>query len=338
MRAPTLTLALCLFAPPSARWSCFFALSSGPPLHALADASNAASGGLVTTFQAAWRQTSDADECHEWDPARGRDSGRKLVISHACDPTASPGAVAFLGSVEDPLCTYTISISSLAACGTKAAAPAPAPNPPAPAAPAWIPNAGPFAPYLCDPVLSDAKGSSWRFSFHQLFSRGTDYTVATPLGTFALNVCGYTQAVCTPAYSVAANFGALVVQWAGGAPPAGPAACAWGNGTAATCTAPCRTLAEGAPVFSLANASNGGAGGIIMALQGELVSADEPAGTPRCGFDANGDPLFPHVIVRIACDPSVSTLKVDDIQATVSDDACAYVVMARSSAACGAAA
>ena len=321
----------------SGPWSCFFPLSSGPPLHALADASNAASGGLVTTFQAAWRQTSDGEECHDFDPVRGRDAGRRLVISHACDATAAPGAVKFLGSVEDPVCTYTLSISSLAACGTKAAAPAPAPNPPTPAAPAWAPNAGPFAAYLCNPVLSDAGGGKWRFAFQQLFSRGSDYSVTTPLGTFALNVCGYTQTTCTPAYAVAANFGALVVQWAGGAPPGPAAACTWGNGTAAACTAPCRTLAEGAPVFSLANASNGATGGVVMALQGELVSADEPASTPRCGFDASGDPLFPHVTVRIACDASVPTLKVDGVQATADADACAYVVMARASAACGAA-
>jgi hypothetical protein len=319
----------------SGDWSCFFALSTGPPLHALADASNAATGGLVTTFQPAWRQTSNVDECNDWDPARGREQGRKVVLVHSCDASAAPGAVKFLGSVESPTCTYTVSLSSRAACGVKAPAPA-APNPPAPAAPAWAPNAGPYAAYLCSPTLADAAGARWRFAFQQLFSRGADYTATTALGAFALNVCGYTATTCTPDYAVAANFGALVVQWAGGAPPPAGAKCAWGNGTAAACSAPCRTLAEGAPSFSLANASNGATGGVVMALQGELVDGDEPRAFPRCGFDANGDPLFPAVTVRIACDASVPTLKVDDVQADATDAACAYVVLARASAACGA--
>ena len=317
-------------------WSCFFALSAGPPLHALADPANAATGGLVTTFAAAWKELSNEANCGDWDPARGRESGRRLILQHACDAAAAPGAVRFLGAVEAPTCTYTLRLASAAACGAKAAAPAPEPNPPAPAMPAWAPNAGPFAAYLCSPVLRDAGGARWRFSLQRLFRRGSDYTVSTPAGAFALNVCGYTAATCTPAYAVAANFGGLVVAWPGGAPPPAGTECAWANGTAAPCSAPCRALAEGAPTFSLANASDGAAGGLVMALQGELVSADEPASTPRCGYDAGGDPLFPSVTVRIACDAAEPALALDGVQADATDAACAFVVAARSSAACGA--
>ena len=131
-----------------------------------------------------------------------------------------------------------------------------------------------------------------------------------------------------------ANFGGLVVAWANGVAPPPETRCAWTNGSATPCTAPCRTLGWGAPIFSLANASDGAAGGLVMALQGSLVYADEPASTPRCGFDAQGNPLFPSVAVAIACDKSAATLVVDDVQADVAD-ACTFLVKARASAACG---
>jgi len=317
---------------------CFFGLSSGPPLTALADPANAATGGLVTTFGAAWTQSSSGASCGDWDPVRGREDGRKLVVVHGCDPKAAPGAVSFLGVTEAPQCTFTAQLSSAAACGVRVSAAseaAPVANPPALALPPWLPNAGPFSPYLCTPILGDSSGKRWRFALQQLFSRGADYTVTTALGAFSLNVCGYTQSVCTPAYSVRSNFGGLVVAWAGGAPPPAGTQCQWANGTAAPCTAPCRTLGEGAPMFSLANASNAATGGLVMALQGDLVSADEPVSTPRCGYDVNGDALFPSVTVAIACDASVAGLKVDDVQSSATDAACTFVVKARASAACG---
>ncbi len=124
------------------------------------------------------------------------------------------------------------------------------------------------------------------------------------------------------------------MSWANGAAPPPEAQCAWANGTATACTAPCRTLAWGAPFFSLANASDGAAGGLVMAMQSSLVYADEPATTPRCGFDAQGNPLFSSVAVAIACDKSETTLVIDDVRASVAD-ACSFTVMARASAACG---
>ena len=324
--------------------TCFFPLSVGPPLTALLDPANAATGGLVTTFGAAWTQLSNGATCNDWSPERGREEGRKLVLVHGCDPKAAPGAVTYLGVTEDPQCVYTALLSSSAACGVKVAAEAaaaaaqPVPNPPAPALPPWAPNAGPMAPYLCSPVLADSAGKRWAFSLQGLFLRGADYTSTTALGSFALNVCGNTAATCTPAYGVRANFGGLVVSWAGGAAPPAGTACTWANGTAAPCSAPCRTLGEGAPMWSLADAANGATGGLVMALQGELVSADEPAAYPRCGWDVNGDPLFPSVTAVIACDAAVATLKIDTVNASATDAACSYVVVARASAACGAAA
>jgi hypothetical protein len=71
-----------------------------------------------------------------------------------------------------------------------------------------------------------------------------------------------------------------------------------------------------------------------MAMQSSLVYADEPATTPRCGFDSQGNPAFPSVTVTIACDKSEATLVVDDVQASVAD-ACSFTVLARASAACG---
>ena len=322
-----------------APWQCYFALSTGPPLHELTNPSNAATGGLTTTFGPAWTQLSNPDTCHDWSPVKGREEGRKIVLVHQCDPTAAPGTVKYIGVIESPVCTYTATLSSLAACGIKvAAAPAvvaPIPNPPAPAVPAWAPSAGPFAPYLCTPVLRDTGGNQWHFELQQLFSRGADYSVTTALGKFSLSMCGLTATTCTPAYAVAANFGGLVVQWAGGAPPPAGTLCSWANGSAAPCTAPCRTLGEGAPFFSLANASDGATGGLIMALQSELVLADEPASTPRCGYDAQGDPLFPSVSAHIACDFAVATLVVDDVQSSTNDAVCVFLVKARSRAACG---
>ena len=88
-------------------------------------------------------------------------------------------------------------------------------------------------------------------------------------------------------------------------------------------------------MWSLADAANGATGGLVMALQGDLASADEPAAFPRCGWDANGDPLFPSVTAVIACDLAVATLKIDTVNASATDAACSYAVMARSSAACG---
>jgi len=352
--------------------SCFYGLTAGPPLTTLRDAANAATGGLVTTYASAWTQTSNGPSCGDWDPARGREEGRTLILQHACDPAAAPGAVALLGVTEAPACTYSALISSAAACGarvaeaaaskatakfaspasaaggvrieaaaaSRSAASAPVANPPGPALPPWAPGAGPMSPYLCTPILADAAGRRWRYSLQQLFRAGADYTVATPVGDFALNVCGWTRTTCTPAYAVRANFGALVVAWAGGAPPPSGTQCRWANGTSApSCSAPCRTLAEGAPVFSLANASDGAAGGLVMALQGELASADEPAPAPQCGDDENGDPLFPSVRVAIACDASVPTLAVDGVKSVVgAGAACSFLVAARASAACGVAA
>ena len=56
-------------------WSCYFALSSGPPLHQLTDPANAASGGITTFFGAAWLQASNPDKCGDWDPVKGREEG-----------------------------------------------------------------------------------------------------------------------------------------------------------------------------------------------------------------------------------------------------------------------
>ena len=345
--------------------ACYEVLATGPPLHELRDPANAATGGLFTRFQSAWTMASDGGKCGDWSPVLGREEGRKLVIEHLCNASLAPGVVVALSSGENPECTYTLTIASAAACGvTPRAQPAPpVVNPGGPAMPPWRPNAGPFAPFLCSPILADAAAKQWRFALQQLYKSGSDYTVTTALGTFALNVCGHTATTCTPPYAIEArscgdraalattcsdaqpphatplplsqaNFGGLVVSWANGAAPPPEAQCAWANGTATACTAPCRTLAWGAPFFSLANASDGAAGGLVMAMQSSLVYADEPATTPRCGFDAEGNPLFSSVAVAIACDKSEATLVIDDVRASVAD-ACSFTVLARASAACG---
>jgi hypothetical protein len=321
--------------------NCYETLATGPPLHELRDPANAATGGLVTRFQSAWTMSSDGRKCGDWNPAHGREMGRTLVIEHLCNASMAPGAVVAVASSEAPACTYTLTIASAAACG---AVPRSQPAPPvvnpagAPTTPPWAPGAGPYAPYVCSPTLADASGAKYAFALASLFSADADYVVKGADGTsYALNVCGNTRTTCMPAYSVAASFGALVAAWPGGAPPPPDAKCSWANGTTAPCTPPCRTLGEGAPLFSLLNASDGAAGGLLMAVQSELVSGDEPAIYQTCGYDGNGDALFPSVAAAIKCDPSVATLALDGVSCSSgADGSCVFTVQARSSKACGA--
>ena len=184
--------------------ACYEVLATGPPLHELRDPANAATGGLFTRFQSAWTMASDGGKCGDWSPVLGREEGRKLVIEHLCNASLAPGVVVALSSGESPVCTYTLTIASAAACGVAPRA-QPAPpvmNPGGPAMPPWRPNAGPFAPFLCSPILADAAAKQWRFALQQLYKSGSDYTVTTALGTFALNVCGHTATTCTPPYAI----------------------------------------------------------------------------------------------------------------------------------------
>ena len=97
--------------------ACYEVLATGPPLHELRDPTNAATGGLYTRFQAAWTMASDAGKCGDWNPALGREEGRKLVIEHLCNASLAPGVVVALSSGESPVCSYTLTIASAAACG-----------------------------------------------------------------------------------------------------------------------------------------------------------------------------------------------------------------------------
>jgi hypothetical protein len=315
-------------------------LAIGPPLHSLIDSNNAATGGIRTTFSPAWTASSDGAKCGDWDPLRGRERGRFMVLNHYCNPSMSPGSIKSLGVSESPECVYNFQLESAAACGV---------NPPSPnitsinsianPEPQWAPGAGPFADYLCNPVLSTSSGKFFSFNFSALFS-SSDYKFTASDGTsYALNVCGYTHSVCTPSYNVRANFGELVAFWPNGSQPPQGTVCSFSNGTVTDCTPPCRTLGEGAPQFSLIDPTNGATGGVIMALEGEIVYADEPKEYQTCGFDAQNNPLYPSVSVNLMCDTTVgkSQLKIQNAVQTQdpTSGACSFVVTATTGAACG---
>ena len=315
-------------------------LAIGPPLHSLIDPNNAATGGLRTTFAPAWTASSDGAKCGDWDPVRGRERGRFMVINHFCNQSMTSGTIISLGVTENPECVYNFEIESAAACGIFPPSPNISTiNSPTNPEPNWSPGAGPFANYLCNPALPTSSGKFVSFNFSALFS-SSDYLFNASDGTsYALNVCGYTNTICSPSYNVKANFGELVAFWPNGTPPPEGTVCTFSNGTATKCTAPCRTLGEGAPMFSLIDPSDGLTGGVRMALEGELVYADEPAAYQTCGFDSLNNPLYPSVAVDLICDGTVGKNQLKIQNAVQTQDpttgACSFVVTATTGAACG---
>ena len=314
-------------------------LGIGPPLHSLIDSNNAATGGIRTTFAPAWTASSDGAKCGDWDPIRGRERGRFMVMNHFCNSSMALGEIIALGVTENPECTYNFELSSAAACGITPPNPnitsintasSPVPN--------WSPGAGPFASYLCNPVLQTTSGKVLHFNFSALFS-SSDYIFAASDGTsYALNICGYTNTVCTPSYNVRANFGELVAFWPNSNLPPSGTVCSFSNGTVTSCTKPCRTLGEGAPSFSLIDPTNS-TGGVTMALEGEIVYADEPRQYQTCGFDSLNNPLYPSVSVNLMCDNSIGSNTLKITSATQQQDpitgACTFLITASTSAACG---
>ena len=123
---------------------CYETLATGPPLHALQDPANAATGGIITTFAPSWTVGSDMGQCGTFDPVKGRELGRSLVLRHGCNASMAVGEVVVLGGNEAPECTYTMDLMSAAACGVPfAPSPTSGPaNPLAPVEPAWAPGAG----------------------------------------------------------------------------------------------------------------------------------------------------------------------------------------------------
>ena len=318
-------------------------LAAGPPLHALADPANPATGGLISTFTDAWTPSSDGSKCGRWDPVVGRELGRSLVIRHACNATAT---IPFIAAVaEAPQCVYTYTLVSAAACGVPGGFPDRAPiSPSAPAAP-WppAPGAGPFSPYLCSPVLTDGTGQAWSFPrVASLYNTTGDYFVKASVGAFAgallsFQVCGLAHAQCTPAdFSVGQNTGSLIATWAEGGVEGGgnAAACAFNNGTGTACTPPCRAVGGPAPPhFELLSSGNGNHG-LSLAWQGGLANADEPSAY-RCGYDGAGNPLRARSRLSLSCDATVEGLAVDSASADGGEGGCDFVITARAAAACG---
>jgi hypothetical protein len=311
-------------------------LAVGPPQHQLLDPNNAATGGISTSYAGMWTPNSDSEKCGNIDPVRGKELGRSLEIVHICSPNMPPGVVNVTSQSENPACHYIFNVLSSAACGVKVSQPNPPLPGPSPALPVWAPGAGPMAPYLCSPNLTDTSGKKWGFSFSQLFNPTQDYSVTGSDGTaYNFNICGYTSTTCTPSYSVAANFGGVVATWGPANPPPSGATCYWANGTQATCTNDCRTLGEGAPSWSLANPSNGATGGVTMALQGEFAYADEPT-SHICGFDPYLNPVPASVTITLSCDPSTPANKLAVTGVTSGPSICTYNIQAKTAAACGA--
>lgn len=307
-------------------------LSVGPPLHQLLDITNGYTGGLMSTFAGMWTQNSDGQKCGNVDPVTGKEMGRSLQINHFCDPSIPAGTVKTQSQSEYPTCHYVLNIVSSASCGINVTSPPPLPVP-GPPTPVWAPGAGPFAPYLCNPNLTDSSGKNWAFGFSQLFNPSQDYSFTGSDGTvYNFNVCGYTSTVCNPFYSVGANWGGVVATWGPVTPPPQGAVCYLANGTSFPCTDNCRTLGAGAPLFSLTDPTNG-AGGVTMALQGEFANADEPT-VYQCAYDPYNNPVPNSVAVQFTCDSNTPVNKLVTTGVTTGPSPCTYVIQAKTGAAC----
>ena len=301
----------------------------GVPLHALQNPSNAATGGLITTFADVRTGNNDLGGC-PFDEHLGRELGRSLQIVHNCDASIPAGTVKLLGVGENPVCNYVATVASAAACGVKTAGMLPPAG--GPAVPPSTPGAGPVAPYLCSPSLADTAGKSWGFSLSQLFNGSADYVASDANGTaYHFNVCGNARQVCSPAYAVEGSWGGVVASYAASPPPPG-AKCLLANGTTTNCTSGCHTAADGVPLWKLTAPANGATGGVTMLLQGLYVSADEPA-AHQCRWDPHGDAIAMDVHVDIACDASTPANTLVVTGPVVVTAGCHYAIPAKSAAA-----
>lgn len=232
---------------------------------------------------------------------------------------------------QSPACNYHILARSYAACPQPPPAPAPIlPPPNAPIVPVAA-GGGPMAPYLCGPTLVDSAGTGWSFNLTTLYTP-SGYTVSDGgNGTVDFNVCGFAATTCTPTYSVAANVG-VVIHGAGGPPPNPSAQCYTINGTLTPCTAPCDTLASSAPIASLTQPSNGGAG-VTLVFQDTWPLADQPSQCPSSPVNGVVDPFT--VSITIVCDPTTPANRLTGIAFT-SLAPCVFAISGQSSAGCGA--
>lgn len=291
------------------------------------------------TFAAASTSSGDFGKCSV-DPRTGGETGRSMIVQYQCDPTVPAGTVKPLSAFENPECSYNIIASTAAACPVKANAPpsglpAPGPAQPLPAGYGAFFNgpSGPFAPYLCNPVLKDSTGASYSYNLASTYTgaAGWDWNVTSPSGTkYSFQLCGYANTLCVPSgYNTFANYGTAVETLASGTPSNGP--CIATNGSYVPCTQDCHVLANNAPAWSLINPADGTAGITATYTPAETTSTDPYA----CPFDpVNFQPTPRQLTINVKCDQTVpaGTLVFDGV---AEPSTCYYVASARSATACG---
>jgi hypothetical protein len=240
----------------------------GVPQFALLPGGNA-SAGVAAVFDGVL-PTVDDDGCGR-DPVTGRTLERSATIYHVCDPTLPAGKVVYDGEAEGPVCHYTLSLRSAAACPTKTDEAYPLPPP----GPALRPGA-PLAPYLVRPGWPQSPSGYLSFDLSSLWTEGEDYTFtnASTGATVAFAVAGAGASLCAPAgWAPAANTGQAIV-YTGPAPPPG-STCQLANGTLVPCTPACHVLASGGPFIRPTDPGNVGRGGLTLEWPGVVFNAGE---------------------------------------------------------------
>lgn len=199
------------------------------------------------------------------------------------------------------------------------------------------PPAGPFAPYLLQPNISDATGHRWGFDLSGLYSAAGGYSATGADGSqLSFNVGGYSSAMCIPPFGAPRNWGVGVLSWANASivPPAN--GCSATNAThGLSCTNPCMVVGISAPsAIALANPANGATGGVVLTwynAQGTLPHSP----VPQCGLDpVTGDAGNVLFTLTLACDASVPATTLAGVAYT-RPDTCTVAATARTAAACG---